>query len=235
MTVAKEKLSDLDYGKDIDFTINIDTVKNAWKSLKQDTDDKWSIINFMPAYNGIPEDFDSSKLLMDMSSTNLTKTKTEDGKTYKTKEGWVMAELPDEMTEWETRDLRSYLQRPCIRMKEIIKACCNPLPIMVDMKWNWMKISSTKTIWEDTWMSLPMIQTLEYDSGEQAIEGATLMTKTTEGNKDICIKNLNLIWESFPTSSMYLYATINPNLSYPSTSYKWFWNSGDSYHSGWAC
>lgn len=234
------KLSDLDYGKDIDFTINLDTVRNAWNSLKNGTDDKWSIINFMPAYNGIPEDFDSNKLLMDMSSTNLTKSKTEDGKTYKTKEGWVMAELPDEMTEWETRDLRSYLQRPCIRMKEIIKACCNPdnnggYEVELDDFFN-----ENNPYWEDTWMSLPMIQTLEYDSGEQPIEGATLMTKTTEGKTEgYMYQALEFDMGEFPSStlsSISVRATINPNLTYPSTSYKWFWNSGgDSYHTGWAC
>lgn len=235
------KLSDLDYGKDIDFTINIDTVKNAWNSLKQDTKDKWQLINFMPAYNGIPEDFDSNKLLMDMSSTNLTKTKTEDGKTYKTKEGWVMAELPDEMTEWETRDLRSYLQRPCIRMKEIIKACCNPdnnggYEVELDEDF----FNENNPYWENTWMSLPMIQTLEYDSGEQPIKGATLLTKTTEGSTEgYMYQALEFDMGEFPTSSMSsisVRATINPNLTYPSTSYKWFWNSGgDSYHTGWAC
>lgn len=254
---GERKLSDLDYGKDIDFTININTVQEAWVNLKGydewydeingflypniKKDDKWSIINFMPAYNGIPEDFDSSKLLMDMSSTNLTKTKTEDGKTYRTKEGWVMAELPDEMTEWETRDLRSYLQRPCIRMKEIIKACCNPdnnggYEVELDEDF----FNENNPYWEDTWMSLPMIQTLEYDSGEQPIEGATLMTKTTEGNTEgYMYQELEFDMGEFPTStlsSIYVSATINPNLSYPSTSYKWFWNSGgDSYHSGWAC
>lgn len=254
---GERKLSDLDYGKDIDFTININTVQEAWVNLKGydewydeingflypniKKDDKWNIINFMPAYNGIPDDFDSNKLLMDMSSTNLTKTKTEDGKTYRTKEGWVMAELPDEMTEWETRDLRSYLQRPCIRMKEIIKACCNPdnnggYEVELDEDF----FNENNPYWEDTWMSLPMIQTLEYDSGEQPVEGATLMTKTTEGNTEgYMYQELEFDMGEFPTSSMssiYVRATINPNLSYPSTSYKWFWNKGGtSYHSGWAC
>lgn len=238
---GERKLSDLDYGKDIDFTIKINTVQDAWNSLKEGTDDKWNIINFMPAYNGIPEDFDSNKLLMDMSSTNLTKSKTEDGKTYRTKEGWVMAELPDEMTEWETRDLRSYLQRPCIRMKEIIKACCNPdnnggYEVELDEDF----FNENNPYWEDTWMSLPMIQTLEYDSGEQPIEGATLMTKTTEGDTEgYMYQALEFDMGEFPTSSMSsisVRATINPNLSYPSTSYKWFWNKGGtSYHTGWAC
>ena len=235
------KLSHLNFDEDIDFTINLDTVKTAWNSLKNGTKNKWQLINFMPAYNGIPEDFDSNKLLMDISSTNLAKIKTEDGKTYITKDGWVMAELPDEMTEWETRDLRSYLQRPCIRMKEIIKACCNPdnnggYEVELDNDF----FNENNPYWEDTWLSLPMIHTLEYDSGEQPIEGATLITKTTEGDTEgYMYQELEFDMGEFPTTSMSsisVSATINPNLSYPSTSYKWFWNKGgDSYHTGWAC
>lgn len=235
------KLSNLEFDKDIDFTINIDTVQKAWNTLKNGTDNKWQLINFMPAYNGKPEDFDSNKMLIDTSSTALTKSKTEDDKTYKTNEGWVMAELPDEMTEWETRDLRSYLQRPCIRMKEVIKACCNPANnggYEVDLDEDFF--NENNPYWEDTWLSLPMIQTLEYDSGEQPIEGATLMTKTTEGNTEgYMYQALEFDMGEFPTTSMSsisVRATINPNLPYPSTSHKWFWNKGGtSYHTGWAC
>ena len=235
------KLSHLNFDEDIDFTINLDTVKTAWNSLKNGTKNKWQLINFMPAYNGLPEDFDCDKILIDTSSTNLTKAKTEDGKTYKTKEGWVMGELPDEMTEWETRDLRSYLQRPCIRMKEIINACCNPInnggyEVGLDSDF----FNEDNPYWEETWMSLPMIQTLEYDSGEQVIQGASLLTGVTDGSTEgYMYQPLTFDMGEFPTSvmsSISVRATINPNLSYKSTSYKWFWNKGgDSYHTGWAC
>lgn len=235
------KLSDLEFDKDIDFTINIGTVQNAWKSLKENKNDKWQLINFMPAYNGLPEDFDSKKMLIDTTSTNLIRSKKEDGNIFQTKEGWVIAELPDEMTEWETRDLRSYLQRPCIRMKEVIKACCNPdinggYEVELDDDF----FNENNPYWEDTWMSLPMIQTLEYDSGEQPIEGASLLTVPTEGNTEgYMYQALEFDMGEFPSStlsSLYVKTTIDANLSYRSTSHKWFWNKGgDSYHTGWAC
>lgn len=237
---SEMKLSDLNFDKDIDFTINLDTIQNAWNSLKEGNNDKWSIINFMPAYNGLPEDFDSNKMLIDTKSTNLTK-RYQDGEIYTTKDGWVIADLPDEMTEWETRDLRSYLQRPCIRMKEIIKACCNPInnggyEVELDEDF----FNENNPYWENTWMSLPMIQTLEYDSGEQIIKGATLYAETTEGDIDgYMYQNLEFDMGELPSTvmtSIYVKAVINPSLSYRSTSYKWFWNSGgDSYHTGWAC
>ena len=235
------KLANLDLGEDIDFTINIQTVKDAWTSLKEGKDDKWQIINFMPAYNGLPDDFDSKKMLIDTSSTNLTKRKTEDGKTYTTKENWVMAELPEDMTEWETRDLRSYLQRPCIRMKEIIKACCNPknnggYEVELDEDF----FNENNPYWEDTWLSLPMIQTLEYDSGEQVVDGSKLVPNTTEGDTEgYMYQELDFDMGEYPTSVMsyvYIRATINPHLMYPNASYVWFWNDGgNSYHSGWWC
>lgn len=242
----KKKLSDLDFDHDLDFTINIDTIKEAWSSLKYSDDDKWKTINFMPAYNGLPDDFDADKMIMDIKNTNLTKAKTEDGKTYKTKDNWVMAELPDEMTEWETRDLRSYLQRPCIRMKKIIEACCKPknnggYEVVLDNDF----FNSDNPYWEDTWLSLPMIQALEYDSGEQALENSTLIVGSTEGNPDgLMYQSMSFDMGEFPSSvvsRINLKATINPGVTYSSrghfsTSWKWFWNrNGDSYHTGNAC
>lgn len=235
------KLSDLNFDYDIDFVINLDTVKTAWDSLKNDRQDKWQTINFMPAYNGIPEDFEADKMLIDTKSTNLAKTKSEDGKTYKTRENWVMAELPDEMTEWETRDLRSYLQRPCIRMKEIVKACCNPdnnggYEVELDSDF----FNENNPYWEQTWLSLPMIQALEYDSGEQTLSGAKLMEGTTTGNTEgYMYQPLTFDMGEFPSSvvsRISLSAVINPSVGNRNTSYVWFWNwNGDSYHTGWWC
>lgn len=235
------KLSDLNFEDDINFTINLDTVKTAWDSLKNNTQDKWQTINFMPAYNGIPEDFEADKMLIDTKSTNLAKTKSEDGKTYKTRENWVMAELPDEMTEWETRDLRSYLQRPCIRMKEIVKACCNPdnnggYSVELDSDF----FNENNPYWEQSWLSLPMIQALEYDSGEQTLSGAKLMAGITEGDiEGYMYQPLTFDMGEFPASvvsRISLSAVINPSVGNRNTSYVWFWNwNGDSYHTGWWC
>lgn len=235
------KLSDLNFKDDIDFTINLDTVKTAWDSLKNNRQNKWQTINFMPAYNGIPEDFDADKMLIDTKSTNLTKAKTEDGKTYKTKEDWVLAELPDEMTEWETRDLRSYLQRPCIRMKEIVNACCDPdnnggYEVELDSDF----FNENNPYWEETWLTLPMIQTLEYDSGEQPLENSRLMLGKIDGDAHKHI-NQELVFEmgEFPqsvVSSLTVKGKINVKTSGTYTSFMWFWNrNGDSYHTGYAC
>ena len=235
------KLSDLAFGENIDFTINIDTVKEAWTALENGTKGKWQTINFMPAYNGLPDDFDSNKIIINTKGTNLTKAKAEDGKNYKTKNDYVLGTLPDEMTEWETRDLRSYLQRPCIRMKEVVKACCDPVnnggyEVVLDSDF----FNENNPYWEKTWLTLPMIQALEYDSGEQTLEGAKLIASETTGDTEgYMYQDLNFDMGEYPNSvpsNISLKATIDVNLKYENTSYIWFWNwNGNSYHSGWWC
>lgn len=235
------KLSDLNFAENVDFTINIDTVKEAWTALENGTNGKWQTINFMPAYNGLPDDFDADKIIINTKGTNLTKTKAEDGKNYKTKNDYVLGTLPDEMTEWETRDLRSYLQRPCIRMKEVVKACCDPVnnggyEVVLDSDF----FNENNPYWEKTWMTLPMIQALEYDSGEQALEGAKLIASDTTGDTEkYMYQDLNFDMGEYPNSipsSISLKATIDVNLKYENTSYIWFWNwNGNGYHSGWWC
>ena len=235
------KLSDLNFAENVDFTINIDTVKEAWTALENGTNGKWQTINFMPAYNGLPDDFDSNKIIINTKGTNLTKTKAEGGKNYKTKNDYVLGTLPDEMTEWETRDLRSYLQRPCIRMKEVVKACCDPVnnggyEVVLDSDF----FNENNPYWEKTWMTLPMIQALEYDSGEQALEGAKLIASDTTGDTEgYMYQDLNFDMGEYPNSvpsNISLKATIDVNLKYENTSYIWFWNwNGNSYHSGWWC
>lgn len=235
------KLSDLNFEEDIDFTINIDTVKEAWSALENETDGKWQTINFMPAYNGLPDDFDSDKIIINTKGTNLTKTVGVDGKRYNTKNDFVLGTLPDEMTEWETRDLRSYLQRPCIRMKEVVRACCDPInnggyTVELDSDF----FNSDNPYWEKTWLSLPMIQALEYDSGEQTLEGARLIALETMGDPEgYMYQDLSFDMGEYPNSvpsSISLKTTIDVNLGGGNTSYVWFWNwNGDSYHTGWWC
>ena len=58
----KRTLADLDYlGTDspdteLNFIINAETVHEAWRRLQEDTTESsiWDVINFAPAYNGIP-------------------------------------------------------------------------------------------------------------------------------------------------------------------------------------
>lgn len=240
------KLKDLEYGTDIDFTINKETLSAAWNSLLGGNNDpKWQTINFAPAYNGLPEDFDSDKMVIKTSS-KIPNSVFSDG-LYYSKDGYVLATLPNNLTEWEVREFRSYLQRPVIRMKEIIKACCNPInnggyEVVLDDDF----FNANNPYWEKTWLTLPSPRTLEYNGVEQEVD-STLVTDETEGSI-LGHMEQNIRFEGEAEFSKVIPSSINVvgniNLGklgggiypYSSTSFVWFWNKGgDSYHSNWWC
>lgn len=239
------KLSDLDYytggTSEFNFTINMDTVKQAWEDLSDNRSGMWQHINFVPAYNGYPDDFDADKCVINLDKTNLTIMKDEDGKRYYSKSGFVIGELPNEMTEWEIRDLRSYNQRPCIRVKSMINAFCDSnnnggYNVVLDPDF----FNVNNPYYESTWMTLPSISSLEYSSGEQVIEGATLITGATSGSVDnLMAQPLTLSIGDFGSSipsSISVKCNVDVNSTYANTSNIWFWNwNGDSYHTGNFC
>lgn len=167
------KLSDLTYDYDIDFEVNKDTVMDAWNTVNQLNlwqDDEYAhyhFINFAPCYNGIPENFTADKVAIDLNSFKLNApelyaklNKTVSG--YNTVNGWVMGELKKEYDEWQTKDLRSYLQRPVIRFKSIINACCKPennggYEVDLDDEF----FSYKNPYYEDAWMTLPLLTEID--------------------------------------------------------------------------
>ena len=161
---------------DFDFTINKDTVAEAWANV-EGWSTKWRFLNFAPAYNGLPDDFDADKVLIETQSTTygsgrggpVTPSVVEDGKTYTTYGGYVLAELEREYVESEMREFRSYLQRPVIRCMEVIKACCLPennggYQVNLDPKF----FNNNNPYWYGTWCTLPMLTSFDYIGQEQS-------------------------------------------------------------------
>lgn len=178
----KLKLSDLAYidGSDdeLDFVINKATVREAWDGLTNTAATKWNVINFVPAYNGVSDSLDASKVLIDIASTDLQTSARASGATYDPYNGYVLMELDKDLTEWETRDLRSYLQRPAIKVSSVISACCNPSNnggYTVDLDPDFF--NSGNTDWADTWMTLPMLTDIVYEPSDIEIGTVTVGEK----------------------------------------------------------
>lgn len=206
----KLKLSDLEYGEDLDYTINIDTVKDAWDNLGKDTG-KWSVINFAPAYNGI-KDFDSKHVVINTKNTTFEKSiKADNGKIFTTKDGFVLGNLITDLTEHEIRDYRSYLNRPVIRMKKIIEACCDEeqnggYKVNLDPEF----FNDNNPYWNDTWLTLPMISNLELSNDQQVLEDTVLTPQQTTGeNNSYMYSDLVLELGSYPESLSNLSVTAN--------------------------
>ena len=188
----KRTLADLDYlGTDspdteLNFIINAETVQEAWRRLQEDTTESsmWDVINFAPAYNGIPEgNFSPDKGLMIPSQMGLKDEIPVDGVTYGLKSGYALVNLAEAHDEWAVKDLRSYLQRPIFSMKAFWDAIRNPAnnggyEVDATIIQDYTKFGKYSALW----MTLPMISSIgsiKQVSGDLSI---TLSSSATTGN-----------------------------------------------------
>ena len=197
------KLADLQYispdDDELTFNINKDTVAAAWRSLHSNfPEKKWDIINFAPMYNGIPDNIDADKVLIDTQSvggpsrivkSDTVETRdgllTSDGN-YGTKNGYALGELQVKLTEWEMRDLRSYLQRPVYHIPALFKALQN----FPDANANGYKLELDESffneynpVYKNAWMTLPMLNNLKL--AEESKSASVDITSTYQrGVKD---------------------------------------------------
>ena len=143
-------------------------VQDAWAYLSDPEgydysafDNPWChIINFAPAYNGIPEkDFSADKAVTDNQSfNNVPYTTLIDKVSYSFKTGTDsnLMLFTNKHSEWEMRDLRWYLQRPVFRVKAIFDAVSDPENnggyevVLGDSIKNF-------EFYKDGWITLPMI------------------------------------------------------------------------------
>ena len=173
----KRTLADLTYKLhgtatvvDPGFTISAATVKAAWDRLAIYDQygwpsDKWEIVNFAPAYNGYPRGaFDANKGLYPVGGFLPAEV---DGNTAPNGGTDTVVTFPTKKTEWEVRDLRSYLQRPVLRVAAFMDAICdtaNNGGYNVDL--------SESTLTPDigsvpgSWITLPLLQDLNLDIEE---------------------------------------------------------------------
>lgn len=188
----KRKLSDLYFGTnptattsadEFDFQINKDTVLDAWSHLSASTSGSmWNTINFAPLYNGLADGFDSNKVLINtVGNSKIKRSFVSGGTTYTPYDNYVLADIKNNYTEWQMRDLRSYLQRPVIRVKDIIGAICNPennggYEVELDPEF----FSSGNPYYWKSWMTLPMLSNLDYDSTKESASGSASVNMMTQ-------------------------------------------------------
>lgn len=111
--------------------MTVATVQAAWQRLATPTsgDALYDLINFAPAYNGIPDiDFDADKALYREPDTsnvekrypNIYASAVRDQVSYGPRSdanGCILLDMESEHTEWEIQDLRAYLQRPVMSVR----------------------------------------------------------------------------------------------------------------------
>ena len=188
----KRSLADLTYRNtgspdtELDFVINAANVEDAWGRLRgySGTNPRWDVINFAPAYNGIPDgNFAPDKALVDPVGVGLNHTITQDDVTYTTRAGYTLINLAQAQDEWAVKDLRSYLQRPVLSMKAFWNAICNPSNnggYQVDAS-----VIDVATLgkYAELWLTLPMIPSIGSFSQQSGDLSVTLSSTATTGNE----------------------------------------------------
>lgn len=161
----------LRFETDLDFDITKETVNSAWKRLKNPNKtgtNKWDTINFAPMYNGLPEDIDAGKALINISGSSVftASTMTSDGNTYETYQDNMLAlsSFSGEHTEWEIGDLRSYCQRPVLNVKkffEAIQTTAYEKGFILNLDEGFF--NNLNPYYSKTWLTMPMLTQLETD------------------------------------------------------------------------
>lgn len=172
----KRSLATLDYGEELDFDITAQTVAEAWARLGGDTSkpEKWDIINFAPAYNGIPDDFNADKALVDPGVLGITTPHTMDGVACDATKGGgnALLNLTKDLDEWQAHDLRSYLQRPVLSVRKLLAAIASPYN---NGGWS-VDLSDLAALPQlDTWLTRPLLPSLgTYKQSSGAMTAAFL-------------------------------------------------------------
>lgn len=138
---AKLTLADLNYdyveegleNELKEWRLNKDEVWNAWGTVcgyGDTTSARYRMIQYVPTYNGKPDDFSSDKVLINyhngLPSDIFTGLTTDNNTIYRTVNGYALGNYDGDLTPWTTFDLRSYLMTPAVRMRYLIDACKNP-------------------------------------------------------------------------------------------------------------
>ena len=175
LTLADLPLLSDDPEDKIEFTINKETVAEAWAALRAGTAGPWQVVNFAPAYNGLPEgDFSADVGVGNPANVGGVVSHPEGGNYYRPINNNALYDLGEEFTEWQTKDLRSYLQRPVFSVKGMIAAigryaASKGFTLNLDNTF----FNSANEAYEKAWVALPLLTTYEQEGeeGEWAVSG----------------------------------------------------------------
>lgn len=175
-------LADLRYGvegknsdNEFDVTINKDLIKRCWDNIDSNVKNFEYFINFIPAENGLYENFDNDKVLINFRdcSAFTQSSITVDDKAYGMYYGYAMGQLNKELDEWEMCSLRSTKQRPALRLKPFIDAICDPMNnggynVELDSDF----FNENNPYYQDAYIALPLLESkTEFDYETTTEEG----------------------------------------------------------------
>ena len=161
----------------MNFYINKDFVNksfnNYWNSDFTTLD---SFVGFIPAYNGLYENFDNETCLINTAGDTLfPKSASDGGTTYTPYNGYALAQLNRAYTEWEIRDLRSYMQRPVLKLSKLIETICRKENSGYDVIFDDYFFNYANPYWSKSFVALPLLGSSEDEESDSIKENAKLI------------------------------------------------------------
>lgn len=182
----------LDPATELDFEVNKEFVSTSFsKDFSTEGNTIYDTIAFIPAYNGVYEDFDSSKCLVNtnqLSTSVIPSSVTVDGKTYSPAGGYGLANLEKDYTEWEMRDLRSKYQRPAIKLSKLIKTICREENSGYNVTFDDTFFNKDNPYWSKTFVALPLLTSNDYVENTD-VPGSSNISQLETADNYIATKN----------------------------------------------
>lgn len=184
---TKKTIADLNFGVDLGFTINKETIDTAWQELSGEIDKEYrfNAINFAVTSEGIPSDFSADKVLVNLNGGPKDFKTNDDG--YKglyggvaAENGFTLATAATDLTMDTSFDLRSYLLRPVLSVRSVFEAIQRPennggYDIRLDDHF----FNYDNPYYFNAWVTLPKLRELGIEKVNNTDSSAISMTKET--------------------------------------------------------
>lgn len=204
----------------IEFTINKEAVAEAWVALRAGTAGQWQAVNFAPAYNGFPDSgFNADKAVGNPADLGGKNEAIVGDKTYRPLNNNSLFDLGEDFTEWQTKDLRSYLQRPVVSVKGILDgiaryAASKGFTLELDPEF----FSSINPYYSKAWVTLPLLSTYEGrgEVEDVALSGNAITDDTNVGKNGIPATRYMTPSLTVPDAGVTVTMTVHPAVAMPS-------------------
>ena len=147
----KLTLADLNYKDNLTFKINKEYIQDCFNNPMDGR-----LLTFIPSLNGLYDDFDNDTCLINTNDSTIFPTEQTEGNIkYTTYNGFGLAKLNKSYDEWEIRDLRSYKQRPALRLKTLVTSILDNSGYKYELDSKFF--NEKNPYWNDTFIALPLL------------------------------------------------------------------------------
>lgn len=201
----------------LDIRVNRATIAQAWKRIAgENSSTQYDVLNFAPTYQGKPDgDFSTDKAIFIGRATGSAGNYSNDvqrpiygitapqgsNNYYKritdgvdTGYRCALVDLAQEHTEWEMKDLRSYLQRPILSVRKFFEAVqrrAEALGYTLDLDSSFF--NSTNPYYRHAWLTLPSLQSISKPSKTAQVQIDGIVYVNSDVVQDVVLETTSPI------------------------------------------